>query len=494
LWGDPHVNVFDRDVLHEHGRGASMNMFAHGDYWLVRSSDVFIQGRYWSTREDGASSTRALAVGGPFLQNHTLIVEPLDGQVTWDGKAILQGFPSEEDIPSLLVARYHDAGNRIRDGLKHAVVGSVELELPLNVRITVNRWQDHIDVMITMRIFLDQKVDGHCGNFNGDASDDTAELIKARMTPQVFGVANLFVKRSYSYVGCFRDSKHYRDLPIYKGMHMKIEECALACSGYDYFGHQWKRECWCGNSSGRHGRASQSECACGTEYVGDHRNCVYRYGEDRADNLRRKVDLTLADCAAAVRANASALCREAAASEGMQASGDFLESCILDVCFASPEYARADASMRRQQLARVLGTSVGHPNMRFVMPASGTGHIRWATHPGLCLRVRGAARRTAKVQLADCREADAFLLPANGLGEIRLARSPDMCLDVATGHRHNGNNVQLWRCGSDHPNMRFAVPLHGQGRVRWASHPEFCLDVSAGRAKPGTSVQLWHCE
>jgi len=494
LWGDPHINVFDSDVLREDGRGSSVKMFDHGDYWIVKSKSVFVQGRYWSTREDGASSTRALAVSGPFVQNHRLLVEPLDGKVTWDGESILQSFPSEKEIPGLLVARYGDASERIRDGRKHSSVRSVVLELPLGVDVTVNRWGDHIDAMITMMRLPGEKIDGHCGNYNGDASDDTTELIKARMGAEVSGASNLFTRKSYSYLGCFEDKQSHRDLPVFKGLHMKMEECALACSSYDYFGNQWKRECWCGNHAGRHGRVNQTDCSCGSDFIGNNRNCVYRYHGGLAAVPRRSVSTRLADCAPEARAEALELCREAADDAGTPASDGFLESCAMDVCLEGPEYARAGAVMRRQRIARAHSTSASHPNMRFAVPVHGKGPVRWATHPDLCLHVPGEVRKGANVELARCEEADAFVLPANGLGQIRLDRSPEWCLDVSAGQRFNGNNLQLWRCGNDHPNMRFTVPLTGEGLLRWASHPEFCVDVSAGGTRPGTNVQFWRCE
>ena len=45
-------------------------------------------------RSDVAGVVQALAVGGSFLQGHKLVVEPLSGQITWDGVEILGALPS----------------------------------------------------------------------------------------------------------------------------------------------------------------------------------------------------------------------------------------------------------------------------------------------------------------------------------------------------------------------------------------------------------------
>eukprot|EP00403_Amphidinium_massartii_P035872 CAMPEP_0178433978 /NCGR_PEP_ID=MMETSP0689_2-20121128/33186_1 /TAXON_ID=160604 /ORGANISM="Amphidinium massartii, Strain CS-259" /LENGTH=410 /DNA_ID=CAMNT_0020056027 /DNA_START=185 /DNA_END=1413 /DNA_ORIENTATION=+ len=85
LWGDPHIVPFDRQVLMRSGRGSNVNLYDYGDYWIVKSDSVFIQGRYWSSKYRGNAMTRGLAVGGPFLDGNLLMVEPQDGTVEWNG-------------------------------------------------------------------------------------------------------------------------------------------------------------------------------------------------------------------------------------------------------------------------------------------------------------------------------------------------------------------------------------------------------------------------
>jgi len=65
------------------------------------------------------------------------------------------------------------------------------LKLPHSVRVTVNRWAKHLDVLISMRPQRGGQ-DGHCGNLNFNATDDTLELISARMNLRVSAQDSLF--------------------------------------------------------------------------------------------------------------------------------------------------------------------------------------------------------------------------------------------------------------------------------------------------------------
>jgi hypothetical protein len=195
VWGDPHAVVFDSAVgIAASAASSLVNIFGYGDFWIVKSPLVSIQGRYGPTEwtENGWSATLGLAIGGPFLQGHKLIVEPLNGQMTWDGEPILQEFPSDWSVPGLATARYHEAEEPIDRAQLHRPVHGVEISLPSGVKLVVNRWAKHLDLTITMRAQEGQ--DGHCGNFNGDVVDDTVDLIKARMELQVSKSDLLFPK------------------------------------------------------------------------------------------------------------------------------------------------------------------------------------------------------------------------------------------------------------------------------------------------------------
>jgi hypothetical protein len=80
-----------------------------------------------------------------------------------------------------------------------------------------------------------------------------------------------------AYKGCFKDmSNGKRDLPVYKGSGKDKSACKSACSGYKYFGQQWTKQCFCGNSFGSQGRSSG--CNCDASNVGGDKNCVYSVG------------------------------------------------------------------------------------------------------------------------------------------------------------------------------------------------------------------------
>mmetsp|Transcript_107638 Transcript_107638/g.270001 ORF Transcript_107638/g.270001 Transcript_107638/m.270001 type:complete len:540 (-) Transcript_107638:338-1957(-) len=194
IWGDPHVNVFDSVDPDGDAIGASVvNIYGHGDYWIVRSRAISIQGRYNATQWsiDGQSATRAIAIGGRFMRGHTLIIEAMDGQMTWDGDAILQDFPSSFAAEGLISASYHELEEPIDKAETHRPIYGVKLDLPHSVRVTVNRWAKHLDVLISMRPQRGGQ-DGHCGNLNFNATDDTLESISARMNLRVSAQDSLF--------------------------------------------------------------------------------------------------------------------------------------------------------------------------------------------------------------------------------------------------------------------------------------------------------------
>ena len=61
-------------------------------------------------------------------------------------------------------------------------------------------------------------------------------------------------------MGCYKDSGD-RDLPnnVWNSDSVTVESCSDHCrtQGYVYFGVQWYKQCWCGNSFGKHGRRNR---------------------------------------------------------------------------------------------------------------------------------------------------------------------------------------------------------------------------------------------
>lgn len=471
---------------------------------------------------------RALAISGPFLDDHTLLIQAMDGRVLWDGQEVLSEFPSQFSFDDLIVANTSKGGHRLDENLDHLALHAMDVQLPQGVKVTINRWPTHIDAMISMPRPRGP-LDGHCGNWNGDAADDTAASIKQRVGGQVPDEEDLFTRKSFEYVGCFRDDAHDRDLIKRKGAHMKREECALACTDFAYFGQQWEGECFCGTSYGKHGELPTSACDCDAKNVGGDRNCVYRYeGEALLPVTPIVVEKGMEDCDPQVRLKAMKLCKDAVSVAGGELTEDFLDGCVFDVCFGDESFAEASAVMQRQtviraeeieremklavssskhlkeQQRRELQKGDAHPNMKFEIP-EGQGLIRWATHPKFCWGLesgRYAARLNSRLHLASCDDASGgrssgleFVVPANGVGLIRLAADPTLCLDVPNGHAQNATQLQLWKCEDRHPNMVFTLPTDGGvGSIRWTDHPEFCLDVGEGRQEIGAPLQIWDCQ
>jgi hypothetical protein len=187
FWGDPHFWTFDNPQGQNIGFPA--DAYPNGDYWIVRTNTVHIQGRYRPTkwlmnRKNDRACTRAIAFGGPFMQNHKFIIEAMekttksttkDGQITYDGVPVLTTFPSQFTSPDNLVqAKYSNQGASL-DKRMTMPLKMVEMTLPENIRVTVDRWDEHLDGEISM--MSTEGMTGHCGNFNGNPHDDQGSAL-----------------------------------------------------------------------------------------------------------------------------------------------------------------------------------------------------------------------------------------------------------------------------------------------------------------------------
>ncbi|TAQ83468.1 hypothetical protein B7494_g8209 [Chlorociboria aeruginascens] len=99
----------------------------------------------------------------------------------------------------------------------------------------------------------------------------------------------------YNYLGCYTEGVNTRALSggLYANDSMTIQMCAVSCSAYTYFGAEYSRECWCGNSFGAGANlTSNSNCsmACAgdsTEYCGaGNRLSVYMKGSASSSAIR----------------------------------------------------------------------------------------------------------------------------------------------------------------------------------------------------------------
>jgi len=176
VYGDPHVLTFDQKHL---------DFYSSGEYWIVKSDPIKIQGKYLPTRmTHGLAVTKEIAVSGPFIKNHKLIIAARSA--TFDGAQILMQFPSQwSNADAGITASYDNQGALVQEkGKQGKPLHVVHLTLPMGVSMQINRWTepaegDYINVKITMPRIAG--MDGHCGNFNGVNADDDRLQIRARL-------------------------------------------------------------------------------------------------------------------------------------------------------------------------------------------------------------------------------------------------------------------------------------------------------------------------
>ncbi|CAE7504877.1 psiQ, partial [Symbiodinium pilosum] len=192
IWGDPHIDPFDNGIFGAE-KAEALGVYSSGDYWLVKNSQIKIQARYGTTifTPSNMSALLSLALSGDWLWNNTLIIEPEEGQITWNGEPILSEL-NTDFVQPIANLRYMPGEKHIDGVLKNYPVKLIQAYFTRNVEVTVNRWPKHIDAIIRMPQQLGGQ-DGHCGNFNFDVSDDTKDQIEQRIGPVAPG-ASLFAQ------------------------------------------------------------------------------------------------------------------------------------------------------------------------------------------------------------------------------------------------------------------------------------------------------------
>lgn len=186
IYGDPHIVGFDQGhtkSLSFIQKSASTGSHL-GDTWLVKSEHVHIQGRFNTVNGAKATYLKALAVGGPFLEGNTLLISGQDGHALWNGKEILKSLPSKFTKPGLISAEYTKESMLVQDPTRPSRAPGVHIELPLGVKLVVNRGRNGLGVSITMPKAR-RGQDGQCGNFNGLEGDDNAEFVSTRNMAEI---------------------------------------------------------------------------------------------------------------------------------------------------------------------------------------------------------------------------------------------------------------------------------------------------------------------
>jgi len=194
VWGDPHIITFDvnkkRHAQHpmreaffrtRGWKSDQVSIYDQGTFWLVKTDLVHIQARYWHDKKNPEwTNLGALAIGGPFLENNTLVIRSLGAATTWNDQEILGLLPSRFEN-SMVSAKYHSESEMVKDGKPGP---GVEIELPMGVKLLVNRWKQNLAAKITMCRTQGLQT-GQCGNFNGNANDDVQEILSAGTSQSV---------------------------------------------------------------------------------------------------------------------------------------------------------------------------------------------------------------------------------------------------------------------------------------------------------------------
>jgi len=175
MFGDPHIVTFDKTHL---------VFYREGDFWLIKSKDVSIQGRFqatdWTKKNDKTdySSMTSIIVGGSFIDNYRIEVQSIGGQIICDGDNILTDFGTQTCGKARL--KYDDQGELVDAAMSFLAHRIVHLILPgpPAIVLQVNRWPNFINALIRMDVQPNQ--DGVCGNANGDQSDDTGSELHRR--------------------------------------------------------------------------------------------------------------------------------------------------------------------------------------------------------------------------------------------------------------------------------------------------------------------------
>jgi len=150
LSGDPHIKTFDRVRKDRH-------FYSYGDYWVVKREDIWVQARYWSTRKDGNSAVRILAISEPRVNGKVGPVLIVNADQTGKGQNANKNWAA---------APY----SHVAAGSRH----SFEFTFSPETELTVDIANGLLNVILEMpRLVSGQS--GHCGNFNANAADDVLD-------------------------------------------------------------------------------------------------------------------------------------------------------------------------------------------------------------------------------------------------------------------------------------------------------------------------------
>lgn len=171
LSGDPHIRVFDRDKR-------DIDYFGYGDFWLVKNSKIWIQGRYLGNNPKdeefygGKSWVKALAVSEPKVGGNKFIMYPLeegDRSFTYNGKSVDEKSGILGDFATLKKRKGKHWGQST--DLYVITINDAKDESE-RTEMEIARFSRSLNVVIdTLWV---RGTSGHCGNFDGNPDNDQA--------------------------------------------------------------------------------------------------------------------------------------------------------------------------------------------------------------------------------------------------------------------------------------------------------------------------------
>lgn len=184
IYGNPNITSFDGKTRNKYLTAG--HTYSGGDTWIVKNSQIQIQGRYIMVKNATESYLRMIAVGGPFLDfngSNKLLIEANGKKSYWNNKKILNhaGTTFQNDIVS---AKYNHESVDVVHPEQHVKIPGIDVTLPMGVKLLVNRAENGLEMRLTMPRAKDGQ-DGECGNFNGNKTDDTVPLIKNRTSVKI---------------------------------------------------------------------------------------------------------------------------------------------------------------------------------------------------------------------------------------------------------------------------------------------------------------------
>lgn len=115
------------------------------------------------------------------MHGHKLVVGST--QAWYDGQLVMPTLGSMLRN-EIVTGNFDSIGDTMQKGREGKALKVVHLNLPLNVKVQINRWTEpsegnYVNAKISMSAQPGQ--DGHCGNFNGNPADDDRLQVRARV-------------------------------------------------------------------------------------------------------------------------------------------------------------------------------------------------------------------------------------------------------------------------------------------------------------------------